>query len=99
MWGVILILIVLAAGGLWYAMQSASPASAPQTPVASDTGTPAPSTSNVGSAAQQPTAQAGGTSNAALSADLNAVDTSIQDANSAGASAGSFNDTPVQQTE
>jgi len=100
MWAVIVLIIVLAVGGLWYASQSSSSPGASPVAAAPSTANPSP---NPVAAPQQPATtgavNAADTSNASLNAGLQQIDTQMQSANSAGASASSFNDTPVQQTE
>lgn len=87
-WGVV---IVIAVGGIWYFVNQ----SAPSVAVPENTGTP---TSAVPQNSQASTGVTN-TSDAQLQADLNASDSQIQSAGSAGASAGTFSDTPVTQTE
>jgi len=83
-WTVVIIVVI---AGVWYVMtRPASPAQAP-----ADTSTAATSNSE-GTASSD-------TSDAQLQADLNASDSQMQSASDASASANSFNDTPVTQTE
>ena len=82
-WAVVIIVVV---GGIWYFVARTSPTAAP-----SDSTSPAASTG-------QNTTNSG-TSDADLQQDLVSTDAQIQAASSAGASAQSFSDTQVTQTE
>jgi len=82
---IIVVLIIIGGGWYFWSRQSA-PATAP----AAESGT---ATQNTDTAGQQGT----GTSDQNISQDMNSVDTQVQAAGDAGASAQSFSDTPVTQ--
>ena len=88
----IIVLLIIAGLGWWYLSSRTSapaqPAGSPQT--TSQSQNPQGSASGV---------SASDTSNAALNADMQNIDGQMQSASSAGTSANSFSDTPVQQTE
>ena len=90
MWATIVLIVLLAAGAWWYVSNSTPPV---QEPVAAAEPTPPapPPPDTAGISAD--------TSDAALDADLKTIDAHTDAAATAGASANSFTDTPVQQTE
>jgi len=90
MWATIVLIVLLAAGAWWYVSNSSAPAPEP-VPVAAEPTPPAPVPDTAG--------VSGDASDAGLNGDLQTIDSHVDAAATAGASANSFTDTPVQQTE
>jgi len=89
MWATIVLIVLLAAGAWWYVSNSAPPAQEPAAIAEPTPPAPAPDTAGISA----------DTSDAALDADLKTIDAHTDAAATAGASANTFTDTPVQQTE
>lgn len=93
--GIVVAVVILA--GAWY-VWSQTQASLGVAPTQS-AGAELPQTGQQPSAQEKATSQASVSNTSDLDAGLSSIDTQLQGASSDTSSAGSFNDTPVQQTE
>ena len=89
MWATIVLIVLLAAGAWWYVSNSSTPA--PEVAPIADTNPPPPPPDTAGIS--------GDSSDGGLDGDLKTLDAHVDAAATAGASADSFTDTPVQQAE